>query len=57
LNISTEKTNLKVRVKNSYFKGSFYLIETDFEGETVFFNHKSSLKNGEKVYLKIEEKG
>jgi ABC-type Fe3+/spermidine/putrescine transport system ATPase subunit len=57
LNISTEKTNLKVRVKNSYFKGSFYLIETDFEGETIFFNHKSSLKNGEKVYLKIEEKG
>ena len=53
--ISEEKTALKVTVKKSYFKGSFYLIEADFEEKTVFFNNKFSLKNGEIFYLKILE--
>lgn len=51
LKISEEKTALKVTVRKSYFKGSFYLIEADFEGKTVFFNHTFSLKTGANFYL------
>lgn len=56
LEISNEKTKLKVTVKTTYFKGSFYSIETDFEGKTVFFNTVSPLKKGEIFYLKISGK-
>ncbi|MDP2686841.1 MAG: ABC transporter ATP-binding protein [Aequorivita sp.] len=56
LEISKEKTKLKVTVKTTYFKGSFYLIETDLEGKPVFFNTVSPLKKGEVFYLKISEK-
>lgn len=56
LEISKEKTKLKVTVKTSYFKGSFYSIETDFEGKTVFFNNVSPLEKDETFYLKISEK-
>lgn len=56
LEASKEKTKLKVSVKTTYFKGSFYLIEADFEGKTVFFNTVSPLKKGEIFYLKISEK-
>ena len=56
LEVSKEKTKLKVMVKTCYFKGSFYLIETDFDGKTVFFNNKIQLKNGAILYLRISEK-
>ena len=56
LEISEEKAVLKVTVKKSYFKGSFYLIEADFKGKTVFFNNEKVIKNGTVLYLKISEK-
>ncbi len=57
LEISEEETKLKVTIRKSYFKGSFYLIEANFEGKTVFFNNSFPLKNGQDFYLKISEKG
>src|SRR5690606_3162700 len=56
LKISREKTQLKVVVKKSYFKGSNYLIEANFNGKTVFFNHSILLEKDEICYLKISEK-
>ena len=56
LKISEEKTKLEVIVKKSYFKGSHYLIEADFKGKTIYFNHVFSLKKDEQCYLKISEK-
>jgi ABC-type Fe3+/spermidine/putrescine transport system ATPase subunit len=38
-------------VSNSYFKGSFWLIEAIIENKIVFFNHFSDLKKGEKINL------
>lgn len=56
LKISEEKTKLEITVKKSYFKGSHYLIEADFKGKTIYFNHVFSLKKEKQCYLKISEK-
>ncbi|RAJ17773.1 ABC transporter ATP-binding protein [Olleya aquimaris] len=47
-----EKSELKVIVTKSYFKGHYYLIEGDLDGETVFFEHEHKLKANHSVYLK-----
>jgi len=46
-------SDLKAKIISSYFKGSYYLIEAELNGEIIYFEHTSSLKIGEKVYLKI----
>lgn len=56
LKISKTETALKVTVKKSYFKGTHFLIETTFNGKTVYFNHAFSLENGEIYFLNILEK-
>lgn len=50
--VSQSRTSLEVTVKKSYFKGNFYLIQADFEGKNVFFNHGEALDSHKKVYLK-----
>lgn len=44
--------NLTVKVKNSYFQGSHYLIEGAFKSKTIFFNHPKAIEPGEEVVLK-----
>jgi iron(III) transport system ATP-binding protein len=36
-------------VLNSYFKGSYWLIEATFENQTVFFNHDADLEKNEAI--------
>ena len=48
-----EKSNLKATVKQSYFKGNYFLIETDLNGETVFFKNPSELIKGKSVFLSL----
>ena len=48
-----ENSNLKAIVLNSYFKGSYLLIEAEFNGQNVFFNHDSILDRGANIYLKF----
>lgn len=50
-----EFINIKTTIKNSYFKGSFWLIEADFKGENVFFNHTTSLENNNIISLEFKE--
>lgn len=50
--VSKEKTELQVSVKKSYFKGDFQLIEADFKGQNLYFNHLEALGKGLKVFLK-----
>ena len=38
-----EDSSLKVRVKQTYIKGHYYLIGADLNGEQVFFEHKKHL--------------
>ncbi|MDN3665013.1 ABC transporter ATP-binding protein [Algibacter miyuki] len=48
-----ENSNLKATVKQSYFKGHYYLIEADLDGKMVLFENKTALKNNDVVSLKI----
>lgn len=47
------ESGLKVRVKNSYFKGNHYLIEAVLDQEVIFFEHAHDLKAPEIVGVKI----
>lgn len=49
----TKNSAIKVTVLNSYFKGSYYLIEADLKGTPVFFNHDFPLDSGLQVCLKL----
>lgn len=42
---------LKVIVKNSYFKGHYYLIEADLDGEKVFFESSEKIIQNTEIYL------
>jgi ABC-type Fe3+/spermidine/putrescine transport system ATPase subunit len=46
--------NSQATVLNSYFKGSYWLIEAVFNEQIVFFNHFSDVKNHTKVTLSFE---
>ncbi|MFD1161240.1 MULTISPECIES: ABC transporter ATP-binding protein [Hwangdonia] len=46
-----DKSDLKATVKQSYFKGYCYLIEADFNGDTVFFESEIQLNANQVVYL------
>jgi len=46
-------SNLKVEIKSSYFKGNHYLIEAELKKVTIFFEHTSSLKEGNEVCIEI----
>ena len=48
-----EKSDLKAIVKQSYYKGYYYLIEADLNDEKVFFEHPIQLEKNAIVYLEI----
>lgn len=48
-----DNSNFEVKIKKSYYRGNYFLIEADFEGIMIRFEHPTSLENGSKVYLKI----
>ena len=49
-----DKSDLKVEVLNSYFRGSHYLIEAKLDNEILFFEHNSEIKKGLQICLKIK---
>ena len=49
-----DKSDVKVEVLNSYFRGSHYLIESKFDNEILFFEHDSEIKKGLQICLKIK---
>ncbi len=44
---------MNVLVKQSYFKGGYYLIKAVFDRKVIFFEHESSLEFNQEVNLKI----
>lgn len=46
-----ESGKLKVKIKQSYFKGSYFLIEAEANGNLIFFEHDSELKINSEVFL------
>ncbi|WNH08737.1 ABC transporter ATP-binding protein [Thalassobellus suaedae] len=51
----TDKSNLKATVKQSYYKGNYYLIKAEIGDDIVFFEYPENLKNGLEVCLSIEK--
>ena len=50
----TSLFEVEATVLNSYFKGHYWLIEADFGGQIVFFNHATDLKNDAEIKLSFE---
>lgn len=50
-----EFSNIKVKVINSYFKGSYYLIEAILNFDIIFFESKKDLYPEFELFLKIKE--
>ena len=43
----------KATVTNCYFKGSYWLIEADFNGQTIFIKHKQNLVKDEEIWIRF----
>lgn len=48
-----EVSDLKATVITSYFKGNYYLVEADLEGEKIFFISDVQLEKNQDIYLEI----
>jgi len=51
--IIEENSVNKAFVTNSYFKGSYWLIEVQFENQKLFLNHFSDLEKGKNITIKF----
>ena len=47
------KSDLKVEVTASYFKGSHYLIEAQYEKGIIYFDYKTKLENYTSIFLTL----
>ena len=47
-----ENSELSVVVKNNYYKGNYYLVESEFDNQTVFFENQKEISKGSVVFLK-----
>lgn len=47
------KSNLKVKIQKSYFRGSHYLIESKSENSTFFFNSNYEIEQNAIIFLEI----
>ena len=50
----TEKSNLEVTVKQSYFKGNTFLVKGVYDRKVVFFENPFPLNDGENVFLTVD---
>lgn len=50
-----DTSHLKATVKQSFFKGHYYLIEANCNGTVVFFEHTEALNTKTEVCLKIHQ--
>ncbi|WP_313791205.1 ATP-binding cassette domain-containing protein [Lacinutrix neustonica] len=49
-------SHLRATVKQNYFKGAYYLIEVDLDGETVFFESDLEVEKGQICFLEAQYK-
>ncbi|GGC79302.1 ABC transporter ATP-binding protein [Flavobacterium lutivivi] len=47
-----DSSDLKVIVRNNFFKGSHYLVESEFDNQVVFFESEKEIPLGSIVFLK-----
>ena len=49
-----QKSDLSATVQNSYFKGYYWLIEAEFENQTVFLKHLYFLEKKQAIYIDVK---
>jgi ABC-type sulfate/molybdate transport systems ATPase subunit len=47
------KSDLKITITNSYFRGSHFLIEADYQSGSLFFESQQEYINGEFLFLEV----
>jgi ABC-type Fe3+/spermidine/putrescine transport system ATPase subunit len=52
----TEHSEIEIIVKKSYFKGAYFLIHADLNGQSVFFEHHEALPKGQSFFLEITKR-
>ncbi len=52
--VTDEETNIEASVSTSFFKGTHFLIEGNYKGNPIFFNHSEAIENGTTISLKIK---
>lgn len=50
-----EKSNLKVKIQNTFFKGNGYLIEAVFENQLIYFENPQQFSPNEFVFLALKQ--
>lgn len=50
-----EHSDLKAKVKRSYFNGNTWLIEAKYDSESIFIEHNSEIKKDIYIFFKIED--
>ena len=53
--VADDKTGVQVKVVQSYFKGSHYLVESIWKDQSLFFRSADPLESGAELYLKLKE--
>jgi iron(III) transport system ATP-binding protein len=51
-----ESQSEHAEVINTYFKGAYWLIEAEFKGQKLFFNHVADLEKRKSIYLSFQDK-
>lgn len=46
-------SEMEITIKNAYFKGAYFLIQAEHNGNPIFFRHYESLPKGQSVFLEI----
>lgn len=55
LEVVFDNEDFKVEVRQSYFRGSHYLIEASFNNQIIFFENKHAIQSRNKVGIKIKK--
>ncbi|WP_299259399.1 ABC transporter ATP-binding protein [uncultured Aquimarina sp.] len=50
-----ENSDLKARIKKSYFNGNHYLIEAVFNNKVIFIEHPYSIENSEEIAIQVSQ--
>lgn len=51
-----ESSELKATVLQSYYKGSYWLIEVEFNGQRLFVNYSEKLEKGSEIFIEFIKK-
>jgi ABC-type Fe3+/spermidine/putrescine transport system ATPase subunit len=47
------KSNLKAAVRHSYFNGTYYLIEVNFKGKSIFIENVCEINQDDIIHFEI----